>query len=647
MRCELFFSYEKDLDVETINNYIETIPNPKQIVTDNSILHEFLQKNGNNSKMISEFIPDDGPIAEEIYKKSKILHNEYKKTFKDLEYNGILIFSGFDNPLFRQLIILFKAEKILEEKINTVFIFTGFFDIFFVIKKIAKEIGYSSSENIGIIEGKKISYFNYNSSVNVKSYQERFSRKRTYNFLKYSFGKKITLNNIKIIYNSLIQICSLLTKQMYYKIRTILNTNYNELLINKIYQKLKSNQNTKIAFFVTTSREDLYLKPWYPVFELLKKSSTSYEIFTSDLATSIVLSKENIPFINLFNYLYGLEREIKKFDIWNEIKIKLENIVKENNSIIGMNELSNYFQSQSRRTLAIILILDIIIKTRNLKSIVAIADGEMLENIAVSYAKKNNIQNFSLLPGYISPQPFLSEWFKVNKIFVHGLDGYEALLKLGYEKNKLLISGNPKYDFLNTLISHYAKKILEDQIRIDSKKPLIIIAMSRWHDNDELWMSNFIKYCNDNHFEIIIKIHPVYKSAARQLSEIKLDKISKNCKNMKYVISYDLDVPTLLSAAELIITDFSNVGIEAILLDRPLLTVNFSNESFEYVLRYHEYGSSLYIEKYQDLEKITKEIIIEKKYLRELSNGRRKIIELVNYKNDGKAGERILNSLNH
>jgi CDP-glycerol glycerophosphotransferase (TagB/SpsB family) len=116
---------------------------------------------------------------------------------------------------------------------------------------------------------------------------------------------------------------------------------------------------------------------------------------------------------------------------------------------------------------------------------------------------------------------------------------------------------------------------------------------------------------------------------------------------MKYVISYDIDMPTLLSAAELIITDFSNVGIEAILLDRPLLTVNFSNESFEYVLRYHEYGSSLYIEKYQDLEKITKEIIIEKKYLRELSNGRKKIIELINYKNDGKAGERIFNSLNH
>ena len=140
MLCELFFSYENDFDSEVINNHLITIQNPKQIITDNLILHEFLQKNGNNSKMISDLIPDDGPLAEEIYKKSKNLHDKYKNAFRDLEYNGMSIFSGFDLPLFLQLTILFKAEKILEKRINTIFIFRGFFDIFFVIKKIAKEI---------------------------------------------------------------------------------------------------------------------------------------------------------------------------------------------------------------------------------------------------------------------------------------------------------------------------------------------------------------------------------------------------------------------------------------------------------------------------------------------------------------------------
>ena len=52
MLCELFFSYENDFDSEVINNHLITIQNPKQIITDNLILHEFLQKNGNNSKMM-------------------------------------------------------------------------------------------------------------------------------------------------------------------------------------------------------------------------------------------------------------------------------------------------------------------------------------------------------------------------------------------------------------------------------------------------------------------------------------------------------------------------------------------------------------------------------------------------------------------
>jgi len=643
MQCELFFSYEKNIDFEMIRNHLDSIPEPKQIVTNNYKLHEFFKKNNQNSKMIGRgFLDTEDDLGEKIYKKSKILHDEYKKAFKDLTYKGISIFSGFDNLLFRQLIILFKVEKILEEKKNTIFIFKEYFPIFFVIKRKAKEMGYDTSNTIGVIQEDKIDTLNHYSTEKV---QKKFSQKRTYKFLKYSFGKKLSLNNLKIIFRIFREITELFTKKIVYKIFSLVNISSNELLFKKIHKKIASQENLEILFFVTTGRGDLHLKPWIPVLELLKNSGISYKIFTSDLASSSILSNEKIPFINLFTEVKILEKDIEKFNFWNEIILKIREIVRKNNSIVGMDELLDYFLKQTRRTLSMLLILEIIFKTNKIKSIIAMADGEMLENIAVEYAKKNMVQSYSLLPGYIRPYPFLSEWFKVNKIFLTGLDALNVMLKLNYSRKKLQISGHPKYDILKIIKSDESKRFIEKQFNIDVGKPLIVIATSRWHDNDESWISDFIKYCNENSFEIIIKLHPTYKINAREFIEEKIEKISKNCSGNKYTIFYDVDLFKLFSAADLVITDFSNVGVDAILLDRPLLTVNFSNDSFENVLKYHEYDSAIHIQTYQDLENIVREIIVKKKHLTKLSIGRKKIIELINYKNDGKAAERIFNSI--
>ena len=73
-------------------------------------------------------------------------------------------------------------------------------------------------------------------------------------------------------------------------------------------------------FFVTTTREDLYLKPWYHVFEQLKKNNQDYIIFTSDLATTMLLSKEKINFISLFDETKILQNELTNNDIGHNIK---------------------------------------------------------------------------------------------------------------------------------------------------------------------------------------------------------------------------------------------------------------------------------------------------------------------------------------
>ena len=131
----------------------------------------------------------------------------------------------------------------------------------------------------------------------------------------------------------------------------------------------------------------------------------------------------------------------------------------------------------------------------------------------------------------------------------------------------------------------------------------------------------------------------------QEMSENKIKSINENCKNLKYLITYDVDLSTLNFVADLVITDHSDAGIESCLCEKPLITTNFPKEDFSNVPKYHQYGASIYTENYSELEKIILEILEERKHLKELKLGRQKVTNSFNYLNDGKASERILNLL--
>jgi len=470
------------------------------------------------------------------------------------------------------------------------------------------------------------------------------------NFIKLSSKNKFSISNIKLIMNFLISVSRFKMNSFFsnFKIKNQSNVN---LFLNKIEQKIKKVNNnaykSQCLFFITASREDLYLRPWYPIFNELKSKKIEYLILTSDFITSLILSKENLKFINLFEEVNILTNIIKKSEqglkIMNEVKILAEN----NKSIFGLNEISFHILNLILRTVAIIEIQNSILKKMELKSIITCADGEHWENISIEVAKKMKIRSFSTLPVAIYPSPWFSDWFHSDFIFIHGQYGNKTLLELGYEKSRLLTTGNPKFDEFHEITSSDSKKILQDKIGIDTRKKLVVIGMSRWHENDEIWMSKFIRFCNENDFEIIIKLHPKYKTASNEISRNKISEIKANCKLLNFHFTYDLNLYTILSAADIVITDNSNVGIEAIIFDKPSITIDLAKNLLGY-LPYDiviDNGASKLVQDYSELENIIYRILKNDEFIDELKEGRKKIQEMYNYFNDGKASSRIINYL--
>jgi len=645
MLCKVIF-YENKSDNNIILRNLRDNSKSVRIVTDDTILHEFLEKNGFNSSILGDLFPNEGPIADEIYNISKNLHESYERIFDGLKFNGIQLFSGFRYPFLRQLTILTKIRKILEEKQDVIFTFKGFSEIFFIVPKLAKDLGYDENLTISFVQEGKLKVVTAENRVKILEYGRRFSRRRILQFLKYSLDKEQFFKSIKTLTFFAVKATSFFVKSSFYNSVSKINFDPTTGILKKIENKI-SNENTQIqsACFVTTSREDIYLRPWNPVLMKFKKEKIPYQVFTADLPTSITLSKEKISFIEMFEEMSILKNQIKKCPEGKKIREKLESIVSNNSPLIGFNEWINYFLNQIYRSMGLILILEQIIKNNPLKSIEVIADGEMLESLAVEISKKYNIPSYSLLPTVISHQPIFRDWFTAEKIFVDGYEGFESLTNLGYSSNRIIISGNPRYDHLKKIDSKKVKEFLEQSYNIDSKKNLIVVGMSIWHENDELWLSNLIEFCNKNKIEIVIKIHPAYKQKQFEFSEKKIEKIKTRCSNLKFLITYDVDLTNLIPAADLVITEHSNAGVIAILLDKPLLTVNFLKESFNYYIQYHKFGASKYLESYEDLEKYIIEILEDKKHLSELRKGRNEIIDRFNLYNDGNASTRIFNML--
>ena len=104
------------------------------------------------------------------------------------------------------------------------------------------------------------------------------------------------------------------------------------------------------------------------------------------------------------------------------------------------SELFNDILKKGYRTIALTLIINNFFDKEKIRSIVAGACGEILENTAISISKKFNVPSFSMLSvGITPPFPWFSNWFKTDKIFVYGLNGKNDLTALGYKNDRIII----------------------------------------------------------------------------------------------------------------------------------------------------------------------------------------------------------------
>ncbi len=295
------------------------------------------------------------------------------------------------------------------------------------------------------------------------------------------------------------------------------------------------------------------------------------------------------------------------------------------------------------KSLATIALCNEIFEHGKFDSILVSSGSSSDIDIVCDIARNHGVPNYLMtVHPYEEYFPISKVVLNADKILVAGDRLKEELQHLGINEKRLIVTGNPKFDFLNQV----QEKNKAERSTSVNNRPLVVVANSRWNDDDDGWMSELIKYCNKNDLRILIKVHPVYKHWKTELNDMMIQRIKEKCIGLKYEITIDASLPTLLSQASALITEFSWTGFEASLLDVPLVVINFQEKTYsQYALLYHKEGIALYSTKLQELFENINKIINDNEIKEKLTKARKKLNYDFNYLNDGKAAERIFRLL--
>ncbi len=568
--------------------------NFKKIVTNNQKTTMALENIGVTSTSIDDIFLINSSKTYDVHSKISSALENYSKEFTSITFQKVKIFTMIQQDILLQLSLFYKLENIFNENKNTIFV---------------------SDTNSTVFQSIKIFFENQKLFLNLCKFTnnqiEEIPQIKNINFLKTKIFSIIPFKK--------------------YLLKKYLNKIKNEKI--KIY----STKNFSVMFFFTSS-SDYVLEPYLPILKNIKVPHIP-GIFVFDSFTAKFFETNHIITINLQRNVSIISRILKNFSESIVLRKKIQKI-DPSKDILFLKHSDNFIYTSIFRKLASYYIAEYLLTEFKPNS--TVQDESGIGNSIILAGKNLNIKSFLIRTLGLINDPLVKHIFKADKICLYGKHGYDILLQQGYDSNQLIITGNPKYDYLNSINFDNDKQKLEKICKFNGKK-LIVIGQERWHDSDEKWMPDFINFCNKHNFELIIKVHPIYKTSFQDIHQQKIEFFKTKCQNMKYLITLDLDRKTLISAADLIISDHSNFGIESVLMNKPIIYTNFEHEDLQNFKNVYDYDVGYFVKNYEDLEKYTLEIFNTNSIPQKFILSRTTYSNKWNFQNDGKSVERILN----
>ena len=186
-----------------------------------------------------------------------------------------------------------------------------------------------------------------------------------------------------------------------------------------------------------------------------------------------------------------------------------------------------------------------------------------------------------------SPHPYKSCHRKYTEAIVDSPDFIDIYKEVFGCKSEIIHPyGIPRIDnYLNRdVINKTCEKLYKINNDLKNKKTILFSPTYRgsnagdaYYDNNKIDLNQIGKFCKQNDFIFIIKMHPFIK-----------EKISIPSEYSKYIIDYsNVDINELIYISDIMITDYSSCAYEYSLFNRPLIFYRYDKTIYEYLRPMH------------------------------------------------------------
>jgi hypothetical protein len=602
-----FYEIVTDFKIEYLEKIKESVSlDDVYFMTNDFSIQEQITELGYRAEHIGSHFGDINQKMYNIYDSALKNTDIFVSNQKAVLFNNVPLVDGIKFHIFTYLVFLKQIESIFEEEKNIIFVFPNTEYYYFAIIDIGQKLGYETKYGICYVKDSNLVKMFFDGTAKSDS---RFLYHETEFLYRIDTGQQKNPNAImSILENSHVE-------------------------------------PSEYAFFLNDNLYGLYLKPVIPIIKMFEEERVSFNIFTLDKWSDKWISDKGLKTKNLAELIDEITKIVLKHDyeiIVNffdvaQTCITEDHVFRSLLQLIRNDSMARYLA----RTVALVYVSNFILKKFKFKSLILALDGGFPDiDVIASTAKIHKIRtNSIMIQSYTQHQPYLGYFLNADRIFVGGIRLKKELIELGVKENRLVVSGNPRYDYITDIKSPDRKR--SDHI-IN-----ILVAISRWQDDDK-WLPHLIKFCNKHKMNITIKLHPMYKFVLQKFSTVMIEKIQNLCVGLNFKILIEPEIEKLLANSDIVIITMpsSTVGLEALLHEKPLILTNMNNQKYyDFTFSYHKEKVSLYATNVEELYNMIQKIINDRNVTSRLQKLRKKFNHNLNYLNDGKATKRVFNNI--
>lgn len=218
---------------------------------------------------------------------------------------------------------------------------------------------------------------------------------------------------------------------------------------------------------------------------------------------------------------------------------------------------------------------------------------------------------------------------------IYGVETKEFLMRRGrYPKKSLRVTGQPRYDELVLAAKRFSKPAIKKQLGIPFNSKIIMLATQPIPGNMLLVTEVAKAVAKMKNVTLLIKLHP------REETEKQCVAIAKSIGTQVKVMKDSLY--ECLAIADVLITKNSAVALEAMLLNKPVVTVNLTG--LPDIVDYEKTEATIQVNKADSLAPIIKTLLdgtLDESHKRKLNRARDAFVLRYTYRADGKATFRV------